>query len=98
MCRAIDIHISHQSVVGKHSGMDSEKKCEDLKKILEPEKNKSSTLTQLDIDIWNLELRTNNVCLDEYTVGERLKHLRYLEELNRGRTQSFEAREEACLV
>ena len=78
--------------------MDSEKKCEDLKKILEPEKNKSSTITQLDIDIWNLELRTNNVCLDEYTVGERLKHLRYLEELNRGRTQSFEAREEACLV
>ena len=78
--------------------MDSEKKCEDMKKVLEPEKEKSTTITQLDIDNWHLELRTNNVCLDEYTVGERMTNLRYLEELNRGRTESFEARVEACLV
>ena len=78
--------------------MDSEKECEDMKKVLEPEKEKSTTITQLDIDNWHLELRTNNVCLDEYTVGERMTNLRYLEELNRGRTESFEARVEACLV
>ena len=54
------------------------KKCEDMNRVMEPEKEKTTTITELDIDIWNLELRTNDVCMDEYTVREKMENLRYL--------------------
>ena len=57
-----------------------------------------NTVTESDVDNWHLELRTNNVCLDEYTVRVRMKNLSYLEERNNERTQTCEKREEACFA
>ena len=59
---------------------------------------KINTVSESDVDNWHLELRTNNVCLDEYTVRERIKNVSYLEKRNNERTQTCEEREEACLV
>ena len=76
--------------------MNSENKIKDMDRVMEPEKEETTKITELDIDIWNLELRTNDVCMDEYTVREKMQNLRYLKELNRRRNKSFEARLEAC--
>ena len=77
--------------------MSSKEHCDDMEKIME-KGGKINTVTESDVDNWHLELRTNNVCLDEYTVRERIKNVSYLEKRNNERTQTCEEREEACLV
>ena len=77
--------------------MSSEENSDGMEKIME-KGGKTKTITESDIDNWHLELRTNNVCLDEYTVEERMKNLSYLEKSNNERTQYCEEREDACLV
>ena len=67
-----------QSRVSYHRGMSSEENSDGMEKIMEKE-GKTKTITESDVDNWHLEMRTNNVSLDEYTVGERMKNLSYLE-------------------
>ena len=47
--------------------MSYEENSDDMEKIME-KGEKKKTVTDADVDNWHLELRTNNVCLGEYTV------------------------------
>ena len=42
-----------------------------------PMNNKMTKMDEVD---WNIKLRTNDICLDEYTAGEKRKKQERLEE------------------
>ena len=47
-----------------------------------------SCLTKKDIVDWNLELRTNNICMDEHNTDQRKKKFEYLEKCEYQRRQT----------
>ena len=54
---------------------------------LNGQKMRKVSLTEMEIQEWNMELRTNNICMDEQTSDMRMEKIKDLEHCEAQRRQ-----------